>query len=437
MKQFLVFLCVVVLFAAEIVAVDRTNFVIIMADDMGYADASCYGGTAFATPHIDALATAGMRFTDYHSNGPVCSPTRAALVTGRYQQRAGVVGVINADPAQNRHHGLQVSEKTFAELLASAGYTTGMCGKWHLGYQPKYNPVRHGFGSFRGYVSGNIDYMNHLDRMGVLDWWRADQIDDELGYSTHLITKHAVEFIRQNHELPFCLYVAHEAPHTPFQGPNDRAFRRLGMVVGENRSDEDRSRAYREMVQEMDKGVGAIVAELDRYGLGEQTLVVFCSDNGATKWGSNSPLRGHKGSLWEGGIRVPAIVRWTGRVAAGTESHQVAASMDWMPTMLEAAGILPAGHDLDGVSLLASLDGDKPAHRKLFWSYGNQRAMRDGDWKLVVRGKNRSPALFDLSRDLREQTDVAGEYRQRAKQMSREIMDWFAEVSQQATPQPE
>ncbi|MFP6737640.1 MAG: sulfatase-like hydrolase/transferase, partial [Planctomycetota bacterium] len=331
----------------------KPNLVIIMADDLGYGELSCYGNTAYKTPHLDALAQAGIRFTDYHSNGAVCSPTRAALLTGRYQQRAGVDGVIYAGFNQNRNHGLHQSETTFAELLGGAGYKNGCFGKWHLGYEKKFNPVHHGFSRFRGYVSGNIDYQSHYDRVGVYDWWEGLEHTREKGYSTHLITRHAVKFIEEHKGRPFCLYVPHEAPHTPFQGPGDPAFRVEGKVVPEKRSAAFRKRAYREMVQEMDKGVGEIVAALKRLGLEKNTLVFFVSDNGAASFGNNGSLRGSKGQLWEGGHRVPAIASWPGRIAAGSSCDDLAIGMDIFPTLLELAGVnVPKKLHLDGRSLV-------------------------------------------------------------------------------------
>ena len=424
--------------AASLTEPEQPNFVIIMADDMGFADASCYGGTEFTTPHIDSLAATGMKFLDYHANGPVCSPTRAALLTGRYQQRCGIDGVVYADPKQNRHHGLQPLETTFAELLSQAGYATGVSGKWHLGYEEQYNPVHHGFHFFRGYVSGNIDYVNHLDRMGIVDWWDGGRVANEPGYSTHLITKHAVEFIRQHKEHPFCLYVAHEAPHSPFQGPNDKAFRQLNRVVNEHTTPKQRKRAYREMMQAMDQGVGAIVAELDRHGLSEQTLVFFCSDNGGTPAGSNGPLRGFKGSVWEGGIRAIGIAKWTGRIAPRSTTQQLAASMDLLPTMLELADVkLPAGVTLDGVSLTKTFEGHEATTRQLFWAYRQQRAMRDGPWKLVRNGTGiKGNALFNLSADIAEADDLSSKHPQRVETMERAITEWFADVKTGATPQP-
>ena len=200
----------------------KPNFIIIMADDMGYGDAGCYGGE-IPTPNLDRMAKEGMRFTDFHSSGNVCSPTRAGLMTGRYQQRAGIPGVINADPKVGaHHHGLHPEKEiTFSKLLKQAGYATAICGKWHLGYTKNFNPVHHGFDRFNGFVSGNIDFHSHYDRMGVFDWWDGLELRKEEGYSTHLITKQALDFIEKSKDGPFCLYVAHEAVHAPWQGPND------------------------------------------------------------------------------------------------------------------------------------------------------------------------------------------------------------------------
>jgi len=414
------------------------NFVIIMADDMGYADASCYGNKAYKMPALKQLAREGMRFTDFHSSGTVCSPTRAGLLTGRYQQRAGIPGVVNADFNQNRHHGLSPSEVTFPERLKLKGYTCGVFGKWHLGYQKCYNPVHHGFDRFRGYVSGNIDYISHFDRMEVEDWWQGLELLPEEGYSTHLISKHAVRFIEENRDRPFCVYVAHEAPHSPYQGPNDPPVR------GPNKQKPvpktDIPRAYREMMQEMDRGIGEVVQAIDRLNLGEKTFIFFLSDNGGTKNGSNGPLRGFKGQVWEGGHRVPAIARWTGHIPAGTLCDQTAISLDLMPTMLELAGAdVPPGHQLDGISLLPVLLREKPiGPRRLYWEYNGRRAMRDGPWKLVVGERDaKKPALFQLEDDLGEKNDLATTQSQRVDSMLTDLEAWQADVLNGATRQPE
>ena len=417
----------------------KPNMVIILADDLGYGDTGTYGGW-IETPHLDKLAAEGMRFTDFHSSGNVCSPTRAGLVTGRYQQRAGVPGVINADPKVAAHHsGLQVSEVTFAERLELVGYQTAVFGKWHLGYKKKFNPVHHGFDRFRGYVSGNIDYISHYDRMGVYDWWEGLELVEEPGYVTHLITGHATGFIEENKGRPFCVYIAHEAVHSPYQGPGDPAQRGPAggpRPAGQRAAKPDVKQAYRQMMEEMDKGIGRVVATVDRLGLAENTLIFFCSDNGANQRGSNRPLRGFKGSNWEGGHRVPAVARWSGHVPAGTVSNELAISIDLMPTTLALAGAsLPEGHNLDGVSLLPVLLERKPlGNRKLFW---NGKAMRDGPWKLIGGGRGAKGAgLYNLAEDIGERNNLAEDYPQRVRQMQAAIRAWQQDVTATATAQP-
>ena len=414
------------------------NIVLILVDDMGYGDASCYGNTAYETPAVDSLAKQGMRFTDFHSSGTVCSPTRAGLLTGRYQQRAGVPGVIFAGFDQNRHHGLFPSEVTFAELLKEAGYATAVFGKWHLGYHKRFNPIHHGFDRFRGYVSGNIDYISHFDRMEVEDWWAGLELVPEEGYCTHLITEHAVEFIEQNKDRPFCVYVAHECPHSPYQGPDDPPVR--GPNKQKPVAKTDIPRAYREMMQEMDRGIGQVVATVDQLGLAERTLVFFLSDNGGTPNGSNGRLRGFKGQVWEGGHRVPAVARWPGRIESGTVCDETCISIDVMPTMLELTGAkVPDGHKLDGTSLVpVLLEGTPLDDRELFWDYRDRQAMRQGAWKLVTGEKGQEGAgLYNLADDLAEKHNLAEELPQRVETMLKSIAAWQEDVNTGATQQPE
>lgn len=416
----------------------KPNIILIMADDLGYGDLSCYGNKKFATPNLDRLASEGMRFTDFHSSGPVCSPTRAGLLTGRYQQRAGIPGVILAGFDENRHHGLHTKEITFAEQLRSAGYATAIFGKWHLGYARNFNPVHHGFDQFKGYVSGNVDYISHFDRLEVHDWWDGQEDSPETGYTTHLITRNAVNFIEQHRDRPFCLYVAHESPHTPFQGPGDPPIRGPEKVP-EDSSPEFRDRAYREMIQEMDSGIGEIMDTLERQGLSSNTLVFFLSDNGAA-YGSNGLLRGKKGQLWEGGHRVPAIAWWPGQIKAGTVCQSPAISLDLTPTMWEIAGVsTPAGHHLDGISLMPVLLSGKtpPEKRQFYWSYQEAGAMRDGDWKLLINaGGKKHTQLFNLSDDPSEQHNLEKQYPEQVKKMSAAFRDWLENVKSDATIQP-
>jgi arylsulfatase A-like enzyme len=407
----------------------RPNIVLIMADDLGYGDLDCFHGW-IETSHLRQLAVGGTRFTDFHSSGNVCSPTRAGLMTGRYQQRAGIPGVVFADPTRPAHyHGLQTSEVTFAELLSDAGYATAAFGKWHLGYYTKYNPIHHGFDEFRGYVSGNIDFFSHVDQAGKYDWWHQDEQTKEEGYTTHLITKHAVRFIEANKDRPFCLYLPHEAPHYPYQGPDDKPLRTVDGKFNNQGARRDIKNAYREMVQEMDKSVGEVIATLKRLDLAENTLVLFFSDNGANKNESNGPLRGAKGSNWEGGHRVPFIASWPGKIAAGTFCDEIAISLDIMPTLLAAANVtVPADNKLDGVNLLPQLLTSKTlGDRQLFW---NGKAMREGMWKLIVDGKGGDKlGLYDLVGDLGEKNNLADAEPDRVKSMLAKLDAWKQDVA--------
>jgi len=441
LHRLLPFICLVALLCLTTSAsAERPpNLVLIMADDLGYGDISPYEGW-IDTPQLQRLAADGVRLTDFHSSGNVCSPTRAGLMTGRYQQRVGIPGVVVADPRRAVHEdGLQEREVTIAEVLREAGYATAIFGKWHLGYYPKYNPIRHGFDRFNGYVSGNIDFFSHYDQSGNFDWWQQDQKRDEDGYVTHLIDRHANEFIRANRDRPFFLYLPHEAPHYPFQGPNDQPRRSegKGRIADDKWSREEMRTRYRQMVVEMDRNVGHVLDTLEELQLTDNTLVFFLSDNGAAgKYGDNGPLRGAKGSNWEGGHRVPAIVRWPGKIPPGTVRNDLAISLDIMPTFLAAAGAaVPSGHRLDGVNLLPMLTaGQSLPARNLVW---NGKAVRDGKWKLIVDGKGqKGVGLYDLQADLAESNNLADEHPERVERMQTMLEAWKRDVADGATPQP-
>ncbi len=442
--------------------VGHINIVIMMVDDMGYGDAGCYGGTAYPTPNIDRLATEGVRFTDFHSSCCVCSPTRAGLLTGRYQQRAGIPGVVYAAFNRNRHHGLQLQETTFAEVLGDAGYATAAFGKWHVGYEEKYNPIHQGFDRYVGYVSGNVDFHTHIDGAGVFDWWHQNRLTKEPGYTTHLITKHACDFITRHHDKPFCVYIAHEAPHDPYQGPHDKPVRREGesKLIYNHREPAHAKRAYAEMMIEMDRGVGEVLETLKHTGVDDHTFVMFFSDNGATGPGSCGDLYGMKGTLWEGGHRVPAVARYPGRIKAGSVTDQLALTIDVMSTVLDFADVpSTASLKLDGTSLVPVLtDNEALTGRQLFWQYGDAVSVRDGKWKLIING-GRSPkknasvnpninwkcpddnrhelALFDMATDRSEQINLADRYPDRVTMMREAIVQWQRDVATNATTQPE
>lgn len=418
----------------------RPNFIVILADDMGYGDSSVYDGW-IKTPRMERMAKEGMTFTDFHSSGLVCSPTRAGLMTGRYQQRAGIPGVVNADPATSDHHrGLQLSEVTFAELLGAAGYRTAIFGKWHLGYDPKYSPVHHGFERFRGFVSGNIDYISHYDRMETHDWWEGKDRIREAGYLTHLLTRHAVKYIRDHKEEPFCLYVPHGAVHSPIQAPDSPAGR--GPDKARNakarRRDRTRDATSKLMMKALDESVGAILDAVDEAGIAERTLVIFFSDNGAAGHMRSDPLRGRKGQVWEGGHRVPAIARWPGRIKAGTKTGELCISLDLMPTLLDLAGVArPTDRKLDGISLKSlMLDGKPSGPRQLFW---NGVAMRDGPWKIITKAKGlaRGPALYNVAEDISESKNLATRYPERVDAMLASLARWREDIAAGITPQPD
>ncbi|MCT4644234.1 MAG: sulfatase [Carboxylicivirga sp.] len=405
----------------------KPNFVIIMADDLGYADLGCYGSTTINTPNIDRLAAEGIRLTDFHSNGSVCSPTRAAMLTGKYQQRTGITGVVTAK--SHREVGLDLNELTFADVLKQAGYATGMFGKWHVGYPEQYNPIHQGFDEYIGYVSGNVDYHAHIDQEGHEDWWFQNQLKKEKGYSTDLITDHAVDFIKRHHEDPFLLYIPHESPHGPFQGRNTPAFREIGkQIVDVKRSDEERKELLKEMIEVMDEGIGKVLQTLNDLNLDDNTLVFFCSDNGGARYGDNTPLRAGKGSLYEGGHRVAGIFRWKGHIQPGL-SNATTMTMDLLPTIADLAGAeVPS--NLDGVSLKPLiLDKKELDQRKLFWQYTHSMAMRHGKWKLVYLKNGAKTELYDLDADIGETTNLKEQHPEVADKMLKELLLWYKNVT--------
>jgi arylsulfatase A len=404
----------------------KPNIIVIMADDLGYGGISCYGESVIETPELDALARNGIKFTDFHANAPVCTPTRAALLTGNYQQRSGMEGVIYVR-GETREVGLDTSQVTIAELLKNNGYTTGAMGKWHLGYKKEYNPVHHGFDEFYGFVSGNIDYHSHYDNAGIYDWWHNLDTIQEEGYATDLITRHSVDFINQHKDKPFFLYVAHEAPHVPFQGRNDPAYRFPGKEFTYYGPVEDQQRAYKEMVEVMDEGIGKIMETLKENKLEENTLVIFLSDNGAEAFGNNGGLNGQKLDLLEGGHRVPAIAYWKDKIASG-ESSETVTTMDLLPTILSISRT-PVKEEVnfDGMDFSKVLFESAPLEeRTVFWRYQDKKAARNKQWKLLITEKD--TALFDLKQGLQETKDLSEQHPKIAEDLIRQIADWEREM---------
>ncbi len=421
--------------SAELAA--APNFVIILADDLGYGDLGCYGATRARTPNIDRMAREGLRFTDFHSNGSTCSPTRAALLTGRYQQRCGIVEALS-----ERSPGLRDEQRTIAEYLQPNGYATAVFGKWHLGSKTGSPalPNRQGFDEFRGSRHGGIDYVSHVDRYGRLDWWHNDEPLVEEGYATDLLTNHAVRFIERHRERPFFLYLSHTAIHFPWMAPEDRAYRHTGenydnaTKVGPHVPGEIAD-VMKRMIERLDDGVGRVMDTIRALPPGRETVVLFTSDNGGYlrysgffNISSNGPLRGQKAGLHEGGHRVPCIAWWPGRIAAGRETDVTTMTMDLLPTLLDLAKIAPppatTAHALDGVSLVPLLlRNEPPAERTLCWKAGDSWAVRQGAWKAIVQHRG-PPELYHLGRDLGERRNLADAEPERLRDLLAAYEDW-------------
>ena len=417
-------------------AARQPNIVLIVADDLGSADLSCYGCRDIRTPNIDRLASAGLRFTQCYANGPECTPTRTALLTGRYQQRVGglecAIGVGDVGRydeamwlAQRGQLGLPASEPTLPRMLRARGYATACFGKWHLGYRPQFWPSRHGFDAWFGILGGNADYFTHTEDDGRRVLYQDDRPVERRGYLTDLIAEEAVGWLRRA-RAPFFLYVAFTAPHTPIQDPEE-----FDPATGTAPRRQGHRPTYARMVERMDTRVGDILAELDRLGQAENTIVVFLSDNGADPNGSNGILRGRKGTLWEGGIRIPCLMRWPPVLPAGKLTDQLTLTMDLAPTLLAAGGVPPAKVRFDGVDLLPVLSGRRePFSRTVFWRYkrgdNRRKAVRRGAWKLVIDDGREE--LHELLGDEREQRDLAGEQPALIAELKRVLAAWEQSV---------
>ncbi len=421
---------------------NRPNIIFIVADDLGFADLGCYGGRDAefgpVSPVLDRLAARGMRFTQGYSNSPVCSPTRFALMTARYQYRlrGAAEEPINSRSRGSTTLGLPPEHPTLPSLLQGAGYRTALVGKWHLGFPPAFGPLRSGYQEFFGPMSGGVDYFTHCDSSGRHDLWQGEQPHDDEGYLTDLLSKRAVDYVERmaaqrqdGADAPFFLSLHYTAPHWPWETRDDAA---RAPQIKDNLFDlaAGNIHVYRRMIHHMDEGIGWLMAALERHGLADDTLVVFTSDNGGERFSDNWPLVGGKMDLTEGGIRVPWIAHWPAAIAAGGTSAQHCMTMDWSATMLDAAGVAAdAAYPLDGVSLLPVLRDARHAFRRpLHWrmNHRGQRALRDGDWKyLRVDGND---YLFDIPADERERANRAKREPERLAAMRAAWEAWDASL---------
>ena len=419
----------------------KPNVVLIITDDVGYGDFGSYGAPDIKTPNIDRLAREGVRFTDFYANGDVCTPTRTGLLTGRYQQR---VKLERALGARDREAVLPLTGRSLPQLLKNNGYATALIGKWHLGWKPEFGPNAHGFDYFFGFLSGSMDYYLHVGADGRPDLYENGNPVEEPGYMTDLITARSVRFLEQNAARPFFLEVAYNAAHWPFQRPDhSSAAPRNESSQGPNalfQGPDDNPPAtradYAAMLERADQGVGQILKALEDQGLTRNTLVIFTNDNGGEWLSRNAPLFHRKGTLWEGGIRVPAILRWPGRLPAGKTTSQVGITMDLTASILAATNTpVPADARLEGVNLLPTLRGESPLlERTLFWRIRTparqQLAVRSGPWKLLVDGGQL--LLFDLPRDIGEKNDLALKRPDLVAGLRRRILDWEKDVDSEA-----
>ncbi len=417
----------------------RPNIVLFLADDLGFGDIASYGAPDIRTPNIDSIGRRGVRFTSFYTNGPECSPTRSALMTGRYQQRIGglecAIGVGNVgryDEAEwlagRGELGLPLSEYSLPRALKDAGYDTACFGKWHLGYGEKFSPNRHGFDEYFGIMGGGSDYFTHIENgSGDHGLYQNEKPVKRTGYTTDLFVDEAIAWLKRRKDKPFFLYLPFNAPHTPIQDPDG-----YDPKTGSAPVRQGHRPTYAKMVEREDKRIGDVLAQLDAMGVSGNTFVIFHSDNGGDANGRNDPYRGKKGSLWEGGIHVPCEMRWPGVLPEGKTISRVTLTMDIMPTLLAAAGVQPpAGRRFDGVDLLPVLTGRRPQFsRSVFWRFKRgtrvAKAAREGDLKLILdSGKEE---LYDLSRDEREQTNLLPGAAEAAASLRTKLAAWEREV---------
>ncbi|QDT45808.1 Arylsulfatase precursor [Gimesia alba] len=425
------FFCMTLFYNAEVEAAASTkpNVIIIFTDDQGSVDLNCYGAKDLITPHMDSIAKRGIRFTQFYAAAPVCSPSRAGLLTGRIPRRAGVPGNVSS---KHGKEGMPAEQVTIAEMMRQAGYQTAHVGKWHLGYTPETMPNGQGFDTSFGHMGGCIDnyshffYWNGPNRHDL--WENGKEIWRDGKFFPDLMVQQCQDYIKASRDKPFFLYWAINVPHYPLQGTDQWRKQYAHLLSPRNK--------YAAFVSTMDECIGAVLKTLDECQLRENTIVIFQSDHGHSQeertfggGGSAGPFRGAKFSLFEGGIRVPAMISWPGTIAEGEERHQLATGCDWLPTIAELTGATLPQHKLDGKSLKTIIDSKQAEspHADFYWQIGKSWAIREGNWKLLGNPRDTSQQgkltkadqlfLVDLSKDLGEKHNLAAENLEKVKHL--------------------
>ena len=420
----------------------RPNIILIVSDDQGYRDLGCFGGETIRTPHLDRLAEQGVRLTNFYVTWPACTPSRGSILTGRYPQRNGLYDMIRNDLVNYGHRyseeeyavspemtlGMDLREVMISQVLGKAGYKCGMVGKWDGGRARRFLPLQRGFDFYYGFANTGIDYWTH-ERYGIPSMFRGNERVQEEGYATDLFRQEALAFIDQHKDQPFFLYVAFNAPHsasnlekTGVQAPEEYIAKYAEAEASQAR------RQYMACVTCMDEAIGQITARLKQYGLEENTLVVFSSDNGGGGPCDNAPLRGRKAQMFEGGLRVPALARWPGKLPAGRVCDEFLTTLELFPTLARAAGAeLPRDVKLDGFDMLPVLAGEQSSQRReMFWQRRSEKAARVDQWKWIETEK--FSGLFDLSQDIGEQHDLSSEKPEVAARLKARFAAWQSEM---------
>lgn len=419
-----ILLPVFLLLTSLISAQTRPNIIYIMADDLGYADLSCYGRKDYQTPNLDKLASQGIKFINAYAGAPLCTPTRTSFMTGRYPARTPV-GLIEplTGSKQDSAIGLTPDYTSLPSLLKKSGYNTYLVGKWHLGFLPACSPNKNGFDEFFGFHGGALDYISHTDPKGNDDLYENEKPISKNGYMTDLIVERAVDIVNRQHNKPFFLNIMFSAPHWPWQEPGDSIYPHTVEKWRMGGS----AQVYARMMKSMDDAVGIILKTLDEKKLSNNTIVIFTSDNGGERFSDMGELSGRKALLREGGIKVPAFVRWPGKIAANSSTQQVVITMDWTATILALAKAkADPNFPLDGIDLMPFCTSEKNlATRTLYWRMfqrNQQKAIRDGNWKYLKDEKGEY--LFDLVTDASEKNDLKEKEKKIFEQLKQKYGEW-------------